>query len=121
MLAVAATIPDAAARDQFADRLAHKARVTEASSGTRFGRRRSNGAGRRPAVAVPTNVRLRPAEQGLLWALVHRPVEGLAAVAQLEDRPTWRDCCRRPMLRLAASLADVPPEFVAGTAPRASK
>ena len=30
MLSVAATIPDAAARDQFADRLAHKARITEA-------------------------------------------------------------------------------------------
>ena len=29
MLAVAATIPEAAERDQFADRLAHKARVTE--------------------------------------------------------------------------------------------
>src|SRR6185369_6557143 len=29
MLNVAATIPDAAERDQFADRLAHKARVTE--------------------------------------------------------------------------------------------
>ena len=29
MLAVAARIPDAAARDQFADRLAHKARITE--------------------------------------------------------------------------------------------
>ncbi len=29
MLAVAALIPDAASRDQFADRLAHKARITE--------------------------------------------------------------------------------------------
>ena len=29
MLAVAARIPDAAARDQFADRIAHKARMTE--------------------------------------------------------------------------------------------
>ena len=29
MLAVAARIPDPATRDQFADRLAHKARVTE--------------------------------------------------------------------------------------------
>ena len=29
MLTVAARIPDPAARDQFADRLAHKARVTE--------------------------------------------------------------------------------------------
>ncbi len=29
MLAVAARIPDAAARDQFADRIAHKARITE--------------------------------------------------------------------------------------------
>ena len=29
MLTVAARIPDAAARDQFADRIAHKARITE--------------------------------------------------------------------------------------------
>ena len=29
-------------------------------------------------------MRLRPAEQGLLWALVHHPVEGLAAASQLE-------------------------------------
>ena len=29
MLAVAARIPDAAARDQFADRIAHQARITE--------------------------------------------------------------------------------------------
>jgi hypothetical protein len=29
MLEVASRIPDAAARDQFADRLAHKARITE--------------------------------------------------------------------------------------------
>ena len=29
MLAVAARIPDPAARDQFADRIAHKARITE--------------------------------------------------------------------------------------------
>ena len=33
-----------------------------------------------PAVAVRSTVRLLPAEQGLLWALVHQPVEGLAAV-----------------------------------------
>ena len=85
MLTVAATIPDAAARDQFADRLAHKARITESGDPGRD----SQGGGRAqteaPAVAVPPTVRVKPAEQGLLWALVHRPVEGLAAVAQLED------------------------------------
>ena len=85
MLTVAATIPDAAARDQFADRLAHKARITETRrSATRFGRRRRSGGPEAPAMAVPPTVRLRPAEQGLLWALVHRPVEGLAAVGQLD-------------------------------------
>lgn len=113
MLSVAATIPDAADRDQFADRLAHKARVTE--SVVRDEIRKAAVERRRepPAVSVAANVRLRPAEQGLLWALVHHPVEGLAAVAQLEEADL-EGLLSGPILRLAASLADVPPDLVPG-------
>jgi DNA primase len=109
MLVVAATIPDAAARDQFADRLAHKARITEAVVRDEIrkaaGQRRTEA----PAVAVPSTVRLKAAEAGLLWTLIHRPVEGLAAVAQLEDGEL-DGLVAAPILRLAMSLADVPPE-----------
>ena len=111
MLAVAATIPDAADRDTFADRVAHKARVTE---GVVRDEIRKAAVDRRkdvPASAVVSNTRLRPAEQGLLWTLAHRPVEGLAAVAQL-DAEDLEGLASAPVLRLAASLADVPPDLV---------
>jgi DNA primase len=111
MLSVAATIPDAAARDQFADRLAHKARVTE---GVVRDEIRKAAAERRrdvPALAVPSGARLKPAEQGLLWALVHHPVEGLAAVAQL-DPSDLEGLYGASILRLTASLVDVPPDVL---------
>nr|MBA3949588.1 DNA primase [Acidobacteriota bacterium] len=75
MLAVAATIPDAAARDQFADRLAHKARITEDVI-----RQEIRKAAVRKTVEVPAAVRhrtpLRQAEAGLLWHLVRDPEVG---------------------------------------------
>lgn len=113
MLAVAATIPDAAERDQFADRLAHKARVAE---GVMRDEIRKAAAGKHreaPVIAAPVSARLRPAEQGLLWTLVHRPVEGLAAVAQL-DAEDLAGLASATVLTLAASLGDVPPDFVPG-------
>jgi DNA primase len=111
MLAVAATIPDAAARDQFADRLAHKARITESVVRDEI---RKAAAQKRPVAppsAVPAVARVRLAEEGLLWALVHRPVEGLAAVAQLEPEDL-EGLLAAPILRLAASLVDMPPEML---------
>ena len=113
MLTVAATIPDAASRDQFADRLAHKARITE--SVVRDEIRRA-AAGRRteaPAIAVAGTTRLLPHEQGLLWTLEHRPVEGLAAVSRI-DAEDLDGLLSAPVLLLAASLSDVPPELLPG-------
>jgi DNA primase len=111
MLAVAATIPDAALRDQFADRLAHKARITESIVRDEI---RKAAAARRPqapAVAVPAVARLRPAEQGLLWTLMHRPVEGLAALAQL-DPEDLEGLISGSILHLAVSLSDLSPELL---------
>src|SRR5690606_19337341 len=113
MLTVAATIPDAASRDQFADRLAHKARITE--SVVRDEIRRA-AAGRRteaPAIAVAGTTRLLPHEQGLLWTLEHRPVEGLAAVSRI-DAEDLDGLLSAPVLLLAASLSDVPPGLLPG-------
>lgn len=111
MLSVAATIPDAAARDQFADRLAHKARITEAVVRDEIRKAAAQKKTEAPAVAVPVTARLLDAEQGLLWTLVHRPVEGLAALAQLE--PGDLDgLLSAPVLRMAQSLADMPADVL---------
>ena len=109
MLTVAATIPDAAARDQFADRLAHKARITETVVRDEIRRAAAQRKTVAPDVAVPARAILKGAEVGLLWTLVHRPVEGLAAVAQLEPADL-EGLLSSPLLLMAASLRDVPPE-----------
>jgi DNA primase len=111
MLAVAATIPDAATRDQFADRLAHKARITESVVRDEIRKAAAQKKPTAPASAVPAVARVRLAEEGLLWALVHRPVEGLAAVAQLEP-DDLEGHIAAPILRLAAGLVDMPPEML---------
>ena len=86
MLAVAARIPDAAARDQFADRLAHKARITEEVVRAEI---KKAAAKRETAVAVLDRPKVgldqvKTAEKGLIWALLHDPAAGAAAVAELE-------------------------------------
>jgi DNA primase len=85
MLGVAARIPDPAVRDQFADRLAHKARVTEAVVRAEI---RKAAAARKtdlPAERVPTLQRhIRKAEKGLIWTLVHQPAAAVTSLQQLE-------------------------------------
>ena len=82
MLGVAARIPDPAVRDQFADRLAHKARVTEgvvrAEIRKAAARAKDRAAGRAGADACrATSAK---AEKGLIWTLVHQPGEAVAAL-----------------------------------------
>ncbi len=104
MLAVAATIPDAAARDQFADRLAHKARITEDVI-----RQEIRKAAVRKSVEVPAAVRhrtpLRQAEAGLLWHLVRDPEVGLAALETL-DEEDFEGLASGDVLRTARALAE---------------
>jgi DNA primase len=85
MLEVAAHIPDAAGRDQFADRIAHRARVTEEVV---RGEIRKAAVARR-TVAAPRWVNggheLKPAERDLLVGLVLQPREVVRALADLEE------------------------------------
>ena len=111
MLTVAATIPDAAARDQFADRLAHKARITEAVVRDEIRKAAAQKKTEAPAIAVPATVTIGIAERQLLCLLAHRPVEGLAAVAQLESADL-EGLLSAPILLMAISLADMPADVL---------
>ena len=84
MLAVAARIPDSAARDQFADRIAHKARITEEVVRAEI---------RKAAVSRRTTLtarelgsfgQLKHAEKGLIWGLIHTTADALDALAELD-------------------------------------
>ena len=105
MLTVAARIPDAAARDQFADRLAHRARVTEDVVRAEI---RKAAVQKRTEVTtreVPSISQMKPAERGLIWALVHNSRQGLDALAVLDD-DDLSHLATREILEMARSLQD---------------
>jgi len=109
MLGVAARIPDVAARDQFADRIAHKARITEEVVRAEI---------RKAAVAKKTEVtprempgagQLKPAERGLIWGLFHQTGPALDALAEL-DSGDLQYLAGREIFELARGLQDQPAE-----------
>lgn len=114
MLTIAARIPDAAARDQFADRLAHKARITEEVVRAEI---------RKAAVQKQTTVeerklpsleQIKPAERGLIWALMRDTRTALAAMAELEDGDLDH-LATGVILRQAQSLQGFPADALPAT------
>jgi DNA primase len=107
MLTVAARIPDAAARDQFADRIAHKARITEEVVRAEI---RKAAVHRRTAVTareMPSSGRLKHAEEALIWSLIHNTREALEALAEL-DAEDLEELAGRSILEVARSLHKEP-------------
>ena len=111
MLTVAARIPDPATRDQFADRLAHKARVTEEVVRAEI---------RKAAAAKKTSlpVRLTPAathvtdtERGLLWAILHTPEAAAIALKSLQAEDL-EGLASQDLLTKAVELAAGDPEML---------
>jgi DNA primase len=86
MLGVAARIPDAAARDQFADRLAHKARITEEVVRAEIRKAAVHKQTTVSAVERRTGVggKPKPAELGLIWALLFDTAAVVPLLAELE-------------------------------------
>ena len=84
MLPVAARIPDAAMRDLFADRLAHKARVTEDVVRAQIRQAVAQKQTSITARELPSLGQVTKAEKGLIWLLVHTPEPALAALATLD-------------------------------------
>lgn len=106
MLGVAARIPDAAARDQFADRLAHKARITEEVVRAEIRKAAVDRRTTLTARELPAFGQLKPAERGLLWALLHEPAQALAAMAEL-DQEDLDSLASGRILQVAQSLQEI--------------
>jgi DNA primase len=107
MLTVAARIPDAAARDQFADRIAHKARITEEVVRAEI---RKAAVQKKTVVTtreMPASGQLKSAEKALIWSLIHNTSEALEALAELDD-DDLEELAGRAILELARSLHDEP-------------
>jgi DNA primase len=109
MLVVASRIPDAAQRDQFADRLSHKARITEEVVRAEI---------RKAAVQRQTNVdevqrrvpamgQVKDVERGLIWALMHQTEGAREVLLELEEADL-EGLATREILRQARSLQDWP-------------
>src|SRR5688572_9953347 len=108
MLAVAARIPDPAARDQFGDRLAHKARITEEVVRAEV---RKAAVQKRPTLTardLPNFGQIKLAEKGLIWALIHDPERGMTALKLLQDNDL-EGLATRHILQEALNLTDRPP------------
>ena len=120
MLEVAARIPDPATRDQFADRLAHKARVTEEVVRAEI---RKAAAARKtslPARLTPSATHVTDTERGLLWAILHQPEVAAAALRSLQPADL-EGLASEDLLLKALELAGGDPAGVANCAHGASK
>ena len=111
MLTVAARIPDAAARDQFADRIAHKARITEDVVRAEIRKAAVNRRTTVTARELPGGGQLKPAERGLIWGLFHKTKEAQAALAALEA-DDLDQLAGREVFELARSLHDQPTDLL---------
>lgn len=118
MLAVAARIPDAAGRDQFADRLAHRARIGEDTV-----RQEIRKAAVTRQTSVPAEARrasmpgVSASERELIVAVLTQPAAAQAALLSLEDEALEGLRTSR-LLRLARDLdvddaEDLPSAFLA--------
>jgi DNA primase len=116
MLSVAARIPDAATRDQFADRLAHKARITEEVVRAEIRKAAVNRQVGADVVArqVASLGQVKQAERGLLWALVRDPRAGLGAIAELE-LADLDGLATAAIIAQARSLQGAPPDSLPET------
>lgn len=114
MLQVAARIPDAASRDRFADRLAHRAGIMEEVARTEI---RKAAVARRTTVddrQIATSRQVTTAEKGLIWALCRDTSAALEAAASLTDDDLG-GLTTAPILSTARSLTDWPIDAVPDT------
>jgi DNA primase len=114
MLTVASRIPDPAARDQFADRIAHRAKVTEDVVRAEIRRAAVDRRTTLTARELPSFGQMKHAERGLIWSLIHNPDQALGALAEL-DEEDLDSLAGREILELAQSLQDEPADRLPST------
>jgi len=114
MLTVAAQIPEPVARDQFADRIAHKARITEELVRAEI---RKAAVAKRTSVTpreMPGSGKLKDAEKALIWWLINRPGEAFPELAELDDSDLTGSV-GGPIFEVARSLQAENPELLPST------
>src|SRR5262245_31175265 len=114
MLTVAARIPEATARDQFADRIAHKARVTEEVVRAEIRKAAVQKRTELTSRELPTFGELKHAEKGLIWALIHNTNEALTALESL-DGDDVGTLAGRDIFEMARALKDEPADRLPST------
>lgn len=105
MLTVAARIPDAAARDQFADRIAHKARITEDVVRAEIRKAAAHRQTTVTARELPSFGPLKYAERGLIWGLFHDTATAMDELAALDEADLEHLAGRR-IFELARTLKE---------------
>ncbi len=103
MLPIAAQIPDAAGRDQFADRLAHKARITEDVVRAEIRKAAVDRRTTLTARELPSFGQIRAAERGVIWAVFHDEDGARAALGGL-DANNFETLLTRRVLETAKGL-----------------
>src|SRR5262245_51225856 len=111
MLTIAAQIPDAAARDQFADRIAHKARVTEEVVRAEIRKAAVQKKTTLTARELPSFGQLKHAEKALIWGLVHNTGEALDVLSHL-DADDLSALAGRDIFEVAQHLQGLPPSTI---------
>jgi DNA primase len=107
MLKVAAWLPDAATRDQFADRVAHTARITAEVVQAEFRKLAARRQATLAANELPSLGELKKAEKALIWWLVQRPGEARDVLETIDDEDLGALATRR-IFELARTLHDEP-------------
>jgi hypothetical protein len=111
MLTVAARIPDAAARDHFADRVAHRAGITEEVVRAEI---RKAAASRKTTVTareMPGFGQIKAAERGLIWGLFHRTDEAMRVLGELEPGD-FEQLAASEVFELARTLQNLPSDVL---------
>ncbi|HEY1909567.1 MAG TPA: DNA primase [Vicinamibacterales bacterium] len=103
MLPIAARIPDAAGRDQFGDRISHKARITEDVVRAEIRKAAVNRQTTVTTRELPSFGQLKEAEKALIWGLINNTRVAVQALAEL-DEDDLQALAGRRVLELAASL-----------------
>jgi DNA primase len=109
MLALAAWLPEPAMRDQFADKVAHTARITAEVVQAEF---RKIAARRQTTLApeeLPSLGDVKNAEKALIWWLIQRPAEARNVLETLEDEDL-RALAARRVFEMARSLHGEAPD-----------
>jgi len=111
MLAIAAWLPEATTRDQFADKVAHRAGITAEVVRDEFRKLAAKRQTGLSAGSLPGLGEIKKAETALIWWIAQRPAEALPALEVLEDEDL-QPLASRQVLEVARSLKSMPPDQV---------